>query len=184
MLLHSQHRFRRHNSHRSLLPLNVQRLPAVVFGFWTCNRCRWGVLHRIDYYTCHLRCVYCSDYISRGITKIILCRSTCRWKSHSHRRPHAPSRATQSFYVSAPRATCVVLNSNWRHPWHHQCHVSPSYVSIQSSADVSATSSCWCHSRWLGPLTLLQGWLLQSRFSLPSFHVDFIFAVCFCILCL
>ena len=32
MLLHSQHRFRRHNSCRSLLPLNLQCLPAIVFG--------------------------------------------------------------------------------------------------------------------------------------------------------
>ena len=32
VLLHSQHRFRRHNSCRSLLPLNLQCLPAIVFG--------------------------------------------------------------------------------------------------------------------------------------------------------
>ena len=32
VLLHSQHRFRRHNSCCSLLPLNLQCLPAVVFG--------------------------------------------------------------------------------------------------------------------------------------------------------
>ena len=49
-----------------------------------------------------------------------------------------PSRTTQRFCVSAP---CAVLNSNWRHLWRHQCHISPSHISIQSYADVNATSS-------------------------------------------
>ena len=40
VLLHSQHRFRRHNSRRSLLPLNLQRLPTIVLEFQTCSRCR------------------------------------------------------------------------------------------------------------------------------------------------
>ena len=33
VLLHSQHRFHHHNSRCSLLPLNLRRLPVVVFGF-------------------------------------------------------------------------------------------------------------------------------------------------------
>ena len=116
VLLHSQHRFRHHNSRHNLLPLNLRRLRAIVFGFQTYSRCRWGVLHCRNYCTSCLRRVYCSNYISRGITKIVLHRSTCRWKPCIHQRPHTPSRAAQSFYISTPRA---VLTSNWRHLWRH-----------------------------------------------------------------
>ena len=190
MLLHSQHRFHRHNSRRSLLPLNLWRLPIVVFGFRTYSHCRWGVLHRIDYCMCRHHHVYYSNYIFGGIAKIVLRRSTRWWKPHSHQRPHARSRAAQSFCVSLPR---VSLSPNWCHPWLHQCHVSLNYVSIQSFADVSATSSadviCWLLTaltrtvdRWLlpavdfeWPLTFLQGCLLQSRFSLPNFSRRFHF---------
>ena len=182
VLLHSQHRFCRHNSRRSLSLLNLQRLPAIVLKFRTCNHCRWGVLHRTDYYTCHHRRLYCSDCISRGITKIDFSRSTDQWKPRSHQRRHTPLRAAQRFCVSASHA---ILSSSWRHPWRHQCHISPSYISIQSSADVSAPSSYWRHSltpdRWplTKPFSFLQGWLFQSRFSLPSFSCRFHFCSLF-----
>ena len=103
VLLHSQHRFCRHNSRRNLSSLNHQRLPVVVLEFRTCSRCRWGVLHSTDYCTCCHRRLYCSDCISRGITMIIFSRSTCQWKPRSHRSLHAPSRASQRFFVSASR---------------------------------------------------------------------------------
>ena len=187
VLLHSQHRFRCHNSHRSLSSLNLQHLPAVVLEFRTCNRCRWGVLHHTDYCTCHHRRLYCSNCISRGITKIIFSQSTHRWKPRSHRRRHAPSRAAQRFCVNAPR---VVLSFSWRHPWRHQCHVNPSYISIQSSTDISATSSCWHHSLTVNRIIDFERWLFSKvDFFNPGspylvFHIDFIFAVCFYILCL
>ena len=84
VLLHSQHRFRRHNNRHSLSPLNLRCLPAVVLEFRTCSRCCWGVLHRIDYCMCRHRRLYCFDCISRGITKIVFSRSTRWWKPHSH----------------------------------------------------------------------------------------------------
>ena len=139
VLLHSQHRFRCHNSHRSLSSLNLQHLPAVVLEFRTCSRCCWGVLHHIDYCMCRHRRLCCFDCISRGITKIVFSRSTRWWKPRSHWRRHAPLCAAKRFCVSAPR---TFLNSSWHHSWRHQCHISLSYVSIQSSADVNATSSC------------------------------------------
>ena len=106
--------------------------------------------HRLLHVSSRLE--YCSNHISRGITKIVLNRSTRRWKPSSHRSQHMPSRAARSFCVIAPRA---VLSSRWRHPWRHLCHVSPSYVSIQSSTDVIAASSWWRHlltvDHWLWP---------------------------------
>ena len=96
MLLHSQHHFRCHNSHHSLSSLNLRRLPVVVFRFWTYSRCRRGVLHRIDHCTSHHRHEYCSYYIFAGIIEILLRRSTRRWKPRSHRRPHAPPKASVS----------------------------------------------------------------------------------------
>ena len=104
--LHSQHCFRRHNSRRSLSLLNLQRLPAVVLEFWTCIRCRWGVLHCTDYYMCRHRRLYCSDCIYRGITKIVFSRSTRRWKSRSHRSLHAPPKDS----MSAPHALHSLTN--------------------------------------------------------------------------
>ena len=86
VLLHSQHRFCHHNSCCSLLLLNLQRLPTVVFGFWTCSHCRWEVLHRIDHCTCHYHREYCTDYVSTGITEIVLRQSTLWSKPHSYRR--------------------------------------------------------------------------------------------------
>ena len=142
MLLHSQHHFRCHNSHHSLSSLNLRRLPAVVFRFRTYSRCRRGVLHRIDHCTSHHRHEYCSDYISAGITEIILRRSTRRWKPHSHRRPHAPLRATQSFCVKAhaphapSSASTTVTHDDIR------AMSTLAYVNIQSFADVITTSSC------------------------------------------
>ena len=85
-------------------------------------------------------------------------------------------------------------------------HVPPraSTLSLTSSTSalvVSLLTSLACVSRWRHPLTMgvwpltfqiwpliltepltfFQGWLFQSRFSLPSwlFHVDFIFSICF-----
>ena len=116
--------------------------------------------HRLLHVSSRLE--YCSNHISRGITEIILKRSTCWWKPRKHRSRHAPSRAAWSFYVSAPCATCAILSSSWRHGWHHLRHVSPSCVSIHSSTDVSTTSSAdrwpltWTDC-WLWPLIFLQG---------------------------
>ena len=172
MLLHSQHRFHRHNSRHSLSPLNLRCLPAVVFRFRTCSRCRWGVIHRTDYCTCRHRLLYCSDCISKGITKIVLHWSTRWWKPCTHQSLHAPSRTVQRFCVNTPRAPRAVLSSSWRHLWRHQCHVSPSYVSIQSSTDVSATSSCWRHLMTIyfdRPLTFLQSWLFSVQVLLTQF---------------
>ena len=90
MLLHSQHCFCCHNSCRSLLPLNLQRLPAIVFGFRTCSHYRWGVLHRTYHCMCHYRCEYCFDYIFAGITEIVLRWSSLWSKPRSHRRYHVP----------------------------------------------------------------------------------------------
>ena len=139
---------------------------------------------------------YCSDHISGGITEIILKRSTWWWKPRSHWSRHAPSRAAWSSSVSAPRASRTILSSSLCHPWRHLRRVSPSCVSIQSSADISATSSWWRHlltvdrvncwpltltdcwpsvDYWLWPLNFLQGWLLQSKFSLPKFSCRFHF---------
>ena len=142
MLLHSQHRFHRHNSHRSLLPLNLRCLPAVVIGFQTYSRCRREVLHRIDHCTSHHRHEYYSNYISAGITKIVLRRSTRWWKPHSHRRSHAPSHTTQSFCVKAhtPYALSSAPTDITRDVIRAMSALA--YVSIQSSADIIATSSC------------------------------------------
>ena len=188
MLLHSQHHFRRHNSRRSLLPLNLRCLSAVVFGFRTCSHCCWEIPQRKDHYTCHHHRKYCSNYVSANITEIVLRWSTCWWKPRSHRRPHTPSRAAQSFCIKAhaPHATSLALG--WHHPWCHQCHVSPS---LRQHPVI-----CWCQchviSADLWPLTepLTFRWLFSRvDFCSPGspylvFHEDFIFAVCFCILCL
>ena len=188
MLLHSQYRFRHYNSHRSLSPLNLWRLLAVVFGFWTCSRCCWGVLHRTDHCTSHHCHEYCSDYISAGITEIVLLQSTRRWKPRSHRRLHAPSCITQSFCVKAhaPHAPSSALVDVTRDVIRAASALP--YISIQSFADVSATSSCWHHpltfdhvdfGRWLWSLTFLHRWLLQSRFFLPNFSRRFHFCSLF-----
>ena len=185
MLLHSQHRFRRHNSCCSLLPLNLWRLLAVVLEFRTCSCCRWGVLHRTDYCTCRHRRSYCSDCISRGITKIVFSWSTRWWKPRSHRRRHVPSCVAQRFCVSAPH---TVLSSNWHHLWHHQCH-----STLATSASSHLLTLVPRHPadrwpRWLEPLTLTTRWLFSKvDFFSPGspylvFCVNFIFAVCFCIL--
>ena len=192
MLFHSKHRFRYHNSHRSLSPLNLRHLPAVVFGFRTCSRCHWGVLHCADHCTSHCRREYCSYYIFAGITEIILRRSTRQWKPRSHRRPYAPSHATQSFYVKAHVSHAPSLTpADVTRDVIRATSTLP-YVNIQSSIDVSATSSCWHHP--LTALTLIvdfnravdfdcwllsQGWLLQFRFSFPSFSHRFHFCSLF-----
>ena len=192
VLLHSQHRFRRHNSRRSLLPLNLRHLPVVVFGFRTYSHCHWGVLHCTNHCTCHHRHEYCSDYISAGITEIVLRRSTRQWKPRSHWRPHAPSRAAQSFFIKAhtPHAPHTLFSTVANFTRDVISATSTlAYVSIQSSVDVNIMSSCWHH-----PLTIhcvdFDHWLFSRvNFCIPGspyaiFHVDFIFAVCFYILCL
>ena len=194
VLLHSQHRFRHHNSRRSLSSLNLWRLPAVVFGFRTCSRCCWGVLDRTDHCTCHHRCKYYSDHIFGGITKIVLRWSTYWWKPRSHRRPHVPSCATQSFCVKAhvPHAPSSAPADVIRDVINATSALA--YISIQSSADIIFTSSCWCHpltvDRWIWLCVDFDRWLFSRiDFCSPSsphlvFRVDFIFVVCFCILCL
>ena len=195
VLLHSQHRFRRHNNRHSLSPLNLRCLPAVVLEFRTCSRCCWGVLHRTDHCTSHHCREYCSDYISAGITEIVLLQSTRRWKPRSHRRLHTPSCITQSFCVKAhaPHAPSSALVDVTRDVIRATSALP--YISIQSFADVSATSSCWHHlltfdhvdfdrwllivDCWLWSLTFLHGWLLQSRFFLPNFSRRFHFCSLF-----
>ena len=116
VLLHSKHRFCRHNSRRSLSLLNLQRLPAIVSEFWTCSHCRWGVLHHRLLHMSSSACVLHFWYVSpRGITKIFFSWSTRQLKPHSHWAA-TPSCASQRFCVSVPRA---VLSSNWRHSWRH-----------------------------------------------------------------
>ena len=125
-------------------------------------------------------------------------------------RPHAPLKDSAapprtSTRCHAPGLVC------WRH---HLCHVSPSCVSIHWSADVISTSSSvvdrWPPvDHWLWQLTFVVDrwpsvdrwhWLVVDRWlwsltfprvdffcpgsPYPVFRVDFIFAVCFCILCL
>ena len=171
MLLHSQHRFRRHNSRCSLSPLNLQRLPVVILEFRTCSRCHWGVLHCTDYCTyCHHRW-YCSDYIYRGITKIVFNRSTHWWKPRSHRSLHAPSRATQRFCVNA---LCVTRASMHRQTSsraeyflhaHPRARPSPAVVSLKWRHHCHVT--CWHHRPHLltSSLTLTEGWLWPLTFA-------------------
>ena len=137
VLLHFQHRFRRHNSCCSLLLLILQRLPKVVFGFRTCSRCRWGVLHHTNPCRCHYCREYCSDYVSVGITKIVLRQSTRWWKPRSHWRYHAPSLATQIFCAQAHTFLALTAFFTRLHAlacarfapvdvsprWCHHCHV-------------------------------------------------------------
>ena len=213
-LLHSQYRFHRHNSCRSLSSLNLQRLPAVVLEFQTCSRCRWGVLHYTDYCTCCHRCLYCSDCISRGITKIIFNRSTRRWKPCSHRSLQALSHAAQRFCVSAlrvprvdkllhalpcadyilhapPRARSALadVSPKWRHHchvtcWHHRPHL---LTSPTTSADIIVDKLLtWVDFDW--GLILTVDFFARVDFCSPGapypvFHVDFIFAIHFCIFC-
>ena len=151
MLLHSQHRFRCHNSNCSLSPLNLWRLPAVVIEFRTCSRCRWGVLHRIDYCTCRHRRLYCFDCISKGITKIVFSRSTRRWKPRSHWSLHAPSRAAQRFYIStscAPRTSTVQETSSCvathrLHSSRASTHQNVTYWHHRPRQLTSSLTSCW-----------------------------------------
>ena len=171
MLLHSQHGFCRHNSRRNLLQLNLGRLPAIVFRFRTCNRCRWGVLHHTNRCTCHHHREYCSNYVSTGITEIILHRSTCWWKPRSHWRPHMASRATQIFCVKAHAPHAPSSAPSWRHLWRHQCHVSPSlrqHLVIYWCQRHVISTDHW--PRWLwpltGPLTLTRPLTLIVDFSL------------------
>ena len=99
--LQSQHRFRHHSSRRSLSPLNLRRLSAVVLGFRTCSRRCQGVSHCTDHCPLHLRCKYCSVYVCKGTTEIVLCRSTQSWKPRPQRRLHAPPRAAKRFCLEA-----------------------------------------------------------------------------------
>ena len=150
--------------------------------------------HRPLHVSSHRR-EYFSNHISSGIIEIIFRWSTSWWKPRNHRRPHAPLRTTQSFYIKAhvPHAlslapadvTCDVISAT----------SALAYVSIQSVADVSATSSCWPHPLTVDqvdfdywPLTLIGSLTLTVNFSPPEvdfcspgspypiFHVDFIFA--------
>ena len=208
VLLHSPHRFCRQNSRRSLSPLNLRCLPVVVLEFWTCSRCRWGVLHCTDYCTYRHRRWYCFDYIYRGITKIVFNRSTRQWKPRSHRSLHAPSRATQRFCVNASRASTrrrtssrvgyflhappcarpapADISPKWRHQchvtcWHHRPHL---LTSPAMSADVIIDFDHWF---WL--MVDFDRWLFarvdfcSPGAPYPVFRVDFIFAVYFCIFC-
>ena len=173
VLFHFQHHFRHHNSHCSLSPLNLQRLPSLSLGSKpavaiveesntaqiTAHVILPWLLLRSNFWWYHwdrLETIYPSvkatqsSKPTRALTrrlKFLLQRLT-----HSMRHTHLPS-------------------SSWRHPWRHLCHVNPSCVSIQSSADVSATSSWWRHMLTVDfdrPLTVdfnrlltfLQGWLL------------------------
>ena len=88
-------------------------------------------------------------------------------------RRHAPSRIVRLFHAPA-RSRSSPANVSLR--WCHHCHV-----------------ICWRHSppstdvidHWVWPWTFLQGWLfLSPGSSYLVFRVDFIFAICFCILCL
>ena len=200
-----QHRFRHHNNRRSLSLLNLQRHPAVVLGFRTCSRRCWGVSHCIDHCRSHHCYKNCSNYSFEATTEIILRRSTKPWKPQRRQRPHAPPRTAQSFctvdhalhepsrasricHVSPRAATCL----------HAPAHAS--FLLLTSAlGDIICyviywrhlLHICWRHrwlDRWLA-LTLTVDFFLRVDFfnpgsSYPVFRVDFIFAVCFCILCI
>ena len=203
VLLHSQHRFRHHNSRHSLSPLNLQRLPVVILEFRTCSRCHWGVLHCTDYCTYRHRHWYCSNYIYRGITKIVFNRSTRQWKPRSHRSLHAPSHTTQRFCISisrAPRAD-EILHAPPRAEYflhapdlHQLTSALGDVITATSPADI-IDHICWRHPphQLTSSLTLTRvdfdHWLFpivdfcNPGAPYPVFRIDFIFAVYFCIFC-
>ena len=173
VLLHSQHRFRRHNSRRSLLPLNLRHLPVVVFGF--------GPTAAIveESYTAQTiaRVIIAVNITPITFLQVVSLRSSCTNLHVSGSlavigdRTHRPKLLHQ-----IPRAPRAVLSSSWCHPWRHQCHVNPN---LRQLPVICLTSSTNRRPRWLWPLTFLQVWLLQSKFFLPSFSHRFHFCCLF-----
>ena len=89
-----------------------------------------------------------------------------------------------------PRACTCQVFACWRQPQVTSSLPRHLLTSLAQSADVIVDKEVdnvdqTVDLRWLWPLTFLHGWLfLNPGSSCPVFHVDFIFTVCFCILCL
>ena len=189
------------NSHCSHSLLNLRRLSAVVLGFRAYSRRRWGVPHHTNHYTYRLHCVSCSDNYSIGTIVIASPRSTQPWKSRSHWSSYAPSYAAQRSCASVTHLThrpLFLLMSSLT-------SLLPRQPYLTSSLPHHHPFICWCHlplqltsslltidQRWFWPLTsvdfdrmltwsltFLHRWLLQSRFSLPSFSSRFHFCSLF-----
>ena len=176
-------------------PLAVEpSIPAIILGFWTCNRHRWGVSHYKDHCPLHHRCKYCSDYVSEGTTEIVLRWSTHSGKPQSHQRPHAPPCRSKVLFRSSHASTRRCTSGLFLHALHLQvtrlhtpshastllltsfCHVSPSCVIVevtwlrqpQTSSFYFWMFDCWLLSRfnrWLS-----KGWPL-------TFSQSWLFAV-------
>ena len=176
VLLHSQHRFRHHNSRYSLSPLNLRRLPSLSLG----SRPAAAVVKESNI----------AQITTHVILPRLLLRSNFWWYHWDHLETIYPSakalpsselpRATWIFCVNAPcapRATRAVQSSSWRHPWHHLLHVSPRCVSIRHLLKSAPRHLLTVDFDW--SLTFYQNWLLQSRCSLPSFSRRFHFCSLF-----
>ena len=115
VLLHSQHRFHHHNSRCSLLPLNLRRLPVVVFGFGPTT-----AIVEESYTAQTIACVIIAVNITSITFLQVSLRSSC---TNLH--------VGGSLAVIEDRTCCpkllrqipctphVVLSSSWCHPWRH-----------------------------------------------------------------
>ena len=184
-------------SQQSLQPLAVEPL--------TSSSCCLRVLdlqslslrspHCIDNCTYRHRRWYCSNYICRGITKIVFSRSTRQWKPRSNQSLHAPSRATQRFCISASRAPRADELLQVPPRVEYSLHAPPRagyclHAPPRARPALADVSPRWRHHHhvswrhhWLWPLTFSRVDFCNLGAPYPVFCVDFIFAVYFCIFC-
>ena len=199
VLLHSQHRFRRHKSCCSLLPLNLQCLPAVVFG----SRPAATIVEES----------YTAQTTACVITAVNIAPIFCRY----HWDRFAPiytlveasqpseiartltchpnilrqiSRITRAFTcLHAPDLHLLTLTLGDIICWHH-C---PPFADVTRHASWhQAVDPCWPYrwlDHWLWPMVDFNCWLFarvdfrSPGAPYPVFHVDFIFTIHFCIFC-